>query len=112
MALLEKLAGAPDASGVHCKIPPFHFWCSLKEIAAGRVTQNDVATYWDGKMGGDWEASDTSDLSFLVSEYLSAGNDAAKQVWMLNLFGVMGLVELRAPGYTTDAQIKAIIQSF
>ena len=112
MALLEKLAGAPDANGEHCKIPPFHFWCSLREIAAGRVTQNDVATYWDGEMGGSWEASDTSDLAFLVSEYQAAGNASQKEIWMQNLFGVMGLVELKAPGYTTDAQIKAIIQAF
>jgi len=110
MALLEKLAGTPDATGVHCKIPPFHFYCSIREIAAGEITQQQVAAYWDNRMGGDWEASDTTDLAWLMDQYTAAGNATQREVWLAGLFAILGAVELRAPGYTTDADIKARIQ--
>ena len=110
MALLEKLAGAPDASGVHCKIPPFHFYCTIREIAAGEITETQAANYWNGEMGGDWETSDTSDLTWLMNQYDSAGNASQKELWLAGLFGILGAVELRAPGYVTDADIKARIQ--
>jgi len=110
MALLEKIAGTPDATGTHCKIPPFHFYCTVREIAAGEITQQQAATYWGNRMGGDWEASDTTDLSWLMTEYDNAGNQTQKEVWLAGLFAILGAVELRAPGYTTDADIKARIQ--
>ena len=110
MALLEKLAGAPDASGTHCKIPPVHFWATVGEIAQGEITETQAGNYWDGEMGGAWESSDTTDLAWLMNEYDTAGNAAQKQTWFLGLLPILLAVELKAPGYTTDSDIKARIQ--
>lgn len=108
MALLEKMSGAVDDNGVNCKIPPFHFYCTLREIIAGEINQNQAATFWDGRMGGQWDTSDTTDLAWLISEHDNTSTN--KEIWLAGLFAIIGAVELDAPGYVTNADIKSRIQ--
>ena len=109
MALLEKIAGIHDpGTGMGSKISPSWFWATFKEIIRGEITPAQAATFWNNKMGLGWDSTDDTDLTWLIDQYNSTSTN--KEVWLADFLAILQAIEAEAPGYLTDADLKARIQ--
>ena len=109
MALLEKISGIHElGTEMSSKISPTQFWATFKEVVNEEITPTQAATFWSNKLGTGWDASDDTDLTWLLNEYNNTTTN--KEIWLSNLLAIMVAIELEAPGYITDAEIKARIQ--
>lgn len=109
MALVEKLAKLPpnDESGY---FETAYLIAQFFELARGNITRAALEAYWNDRPDTSWEASDGSDLDWLISQYNAQPNGDAKAQWLNALDEILILTEARMAGYQTRPEIVSKIQ--
>lgn len=104
MGLIEKMArigleedGPTVAHGV--------FHAALYELAKGFQTRQHIIDYFN--LSGD----DITDLDWIISKYNAQENATAKASFVEQIGVIFQLAEVKAPGYTTRADLAARVNA-
>lgn len=104
MSLITRLGGIGDPETVG-KIGVDPFFALFSELAAGRVTRQQVIDYF-GLSAGDVEGLDA-----LVDEYNSRSAPTGRAVFIERASFICLLAEIKAPGYTTEQAVQSYISA-
>ena len=107
MALIDRIAGFTDSpipEGFK-RIPVDAFWACLYELSQGKLTKAQIVSYFE------LDAAEDAELQWLIDKYNAQPTATAKQKFVELIRVMFMLAEGEVPGYTTNAQITARINS-
>lgn len=104
MSLITRLGGIGDPETV-AKIGVDPFFALFSELAAARVTRQQVVTYF-GLSAGDAEGLDA-----LVDEYNARSAPTGRAAFVERARNILLLAEIRAPGYLTEQDVQSYISA-
>lgn len=107
MSLIDRLSGFPPSplpEGFR-KLAVLAFWAMLREMALGKVTQQQIITYFG------LDADEQTELTWLIGRYNAQPTESAKNAFVELMLVIFIAAESRIPGYTTNAQIVARINN-
>ena len=100
MSLIDRLAGLGDIEAAP-KLAVDTFWACLYELAKGKVTRQQVITYFG------LDAGEATELDYIIGRYNAQPTAAAKASFVELTRVVFILAESKVPGYTTNAELVA-----
>ena len=104
MALIDRLAGLGDPE-TNRKLPITYFWASLYELSKGKFTRNQIITQFA------LDAGEITELDWLIGKYNAMPTAAAKADFVELINVILIMAEAKAPGYTTNTDLVARINS-
>lgn len=99
MSLITRLSGIGDPETVG-KIGVDPFFALFSELAAGRVTRQQVIDYFGLSL------DDAAGLDALVDEYNTRSAPTGRAAFMERARSICLLAEIKAPGYTTEQAVQ------
>lgn len=106
MGLVARIGGIPEPGQQPDevdKIPLEHFHSNLYALAEGWVTQADIIALFN------LTTEDQTDLTWLIGRYNAQPNAAAKAKFVQVIREIFVLTEAGQSGFTTEAELVAII---
>lgn len=104
MALIDRLAGLGDPEN-NRKLPITYFWANLYELSQGKRTKAQIVSLFQ------LDAGESDELQWLIDKYNIQPNATAKAKFVELINVILIMAEARAPGYTTNAELVARINS-
>lgn len=104
MSLITRLGGIGDPENVG-KIGVDPFFSLFGELAAGRVTRQQIVDYF-GLSAGDAEGLDA-----MVAEYNARSAPTGRAAFVERARSICLLAEIKAPGYTTEQAVSGYISA-
>ncbi len=102
LGLINRLAGIGTAE-TNEKMSVGAFWAHLVELANGEKTQADIISFFS------LDAGEQTELTWLIGQYNSQPDAAAKERFLQMLLVIFYLAEANAPGYVTQPDLVARI---
>lgn len=104
MSLVSRLAGLGDPETSR-KLPLNTFWAVMHEIRHERIAPAQVIAHYG------FDADEQAELGWIMTRYAEQPDAAAKLQFLDYVLAVFMLAEAGFPGYSTEAEIVARINS-
>lgn len=101
MALLDRVMGI----GADPKICPHDLYGMMRELARGVITKQYMVDNLQ------LSAVDEADLDWLIAAYNAKSNASSKELFLQGMWGITLIAENGWPGYSTQAEVVAKINS-